>query len=71
MLMAISISLLVKNLFLRMMSFRRVAYTLLMSHKSFLVTSVSYLAKHNFAFIVRFSAFIAMNYNLKCWSSKR
>lgn len=41
----ISVSLVVKNLFLRMTGFRRVTYTLLMSHKSSLVTSMSYRTK--------------------------
>lgn len=44
MLVVISVSL-VKNLFLRMTGFRRVTYTLLMSHKSSLVTSMSYRTK--------------------------
>lgn len=58
--MVISLSLVVKNLFLRIMRFGRATYIMLMSHKSSLVTSVSYLTKHNFAFIVSFSAHTAM-----------
>lgn len=43
----ISVSHIVKNLFLRMTRFRRVTST---TDKSSLVTSVSYMTKHNVAF---------------------
>lgn len=69
MLIVMSVPVVVSNSFLRIMRFRRVTSILLMSHKSSLITSVSYLTKHNFAFtrsliyvsvmkfIVKFSAY--------------